>query len=72
MTNLFLIPIVIIFIWMQSKQRKNKQDRYNNFSNDDRNYYLYSTATNDLGFTSRVNGSYTFSFAIGVWQGGEL
>ena len=22
MTNLFLIPIVIIFIWMQSKQRK--------------------------------------------------
>ena len=36
------------FLYLDAKQTKKiKLDRYDNFSNDDRDYYLYGAATND-------------------------
>lgn len=72
MVTLFLIPVVILFIWMQSKQRK--------ISRIDIVTFLMMigiiTCTVPQPMTWDLQAELLavtlFSFAIGVWQGGEL
>ncbi|AAS40034.1 MULTISPECIES: hypothetical protein [Bacillus] len=72
MTNLFLIPIVIIFIWMQSKQRKiNRIDIITFLMMIGIIIYTVpQPMTWDL--QAELMAVTLFSFAIGVWQGGGI
>ncbi|HDR7433870.1 MULTISPECIES: hypothetical protein [Bacillus] len=72
MVTLFLIPVVILFIWMQSKQRK--------ISRIDIVTFLMMigiiTCTVPQPMTWDLQAELLavtlFSFAIGVWQGGGI
>lgn len=72
MATLFLISVVIFFIWLQSKQTKLNWIHIITFLMmiGIITYTAPQPMTRDL--QAELLAVMLFSFAIGVWQGGEL
>lgn len=72
METLLLIPVLIFFIWLQSKQRKINWIDIITFLMmiGSITYTAPQPITRDL--QAELLAVTLFSFAIGVWQGGEL